>query len=106
MILVSCLVLFAFGIMLLRHPVELAYLALAWFPLLTFLIAVAHESVTGIHQFNHQMLHVAYDSSYTLLLLGICLVLRGVIRRREIKAVLAATILAGIPLGHIYLTAP
>ena len=45
LLLVSCLVLFAFLILLLRHAVEIAYILLAWFPAITFLIAIAHEFV-------------------------------------------------------------
>lgn len=106
LLLISCLVLFAFLILVQRHAAEIAYLLLAWFPGVTFLIAITHEFVRGIKQFNHQLLHVAYDSSYALLLLGICIVLRGVIKRKRISVVLAATFLAGIPLGHIVIAQP
>ena len=103
---VTCLVVFAFGVLVLRHPVETAYALLAWFPACTFLIAIAHELVRGIHQFNHQLLHVAYDSSYALSLLGLCLLLRAVIKRNRRILVLAATLLAAIPLGYIFITQP
>lgn len=73
LVLVTCLIALAFGVLVLRHPLEVAYVLLAWFPALTFLIAIAHEFVRGIQQFNHQLLHVAYDSSYALSLLGISL---------------------------------
>ena len=106
LLLISCSVAFAFGVLVLRHPSEIAYLLLAWFPAATFLIAFAHEVVRGIHQFNHQLLHVSYDSSYALLLLGICLILRGVIKRKRVYAVLAATFIAGMPLGFIFITQP
>ena len=53
----------------------------------------------GIQQFNHQLLHVAYDSSYALSLLGICLILRAVIKRKRMITVFVATPLAGIPLA-------
>ena len=103
---VTCFVVFAFGVLLLRHRVEVAYTLLAWFPALVFLIALVHELVRGIHQFNHQLLHVAYDSSYALSLLGICLVLRAVIKRNRRILVLAATLLAAIPLAYIFITQP
>ena len=96
----------AFGVLLLRHQLEIAYVLLAWFPGVTFLIAVAHEFVRGIQQFNHQLLHVAYDSSYALSLLGICLILRAILRRKGVISVLAATSIAGIPLAHIFITQP
>ena len=103
---VTCLVVFAFGVLLLRHDVEVAYTLLAWFPVFIFLIAIAHELVRGIHQFNHQLLHVAYDSSYALSLLGICLILRAVIKRKRMVLVLVATLMAAIPLGYIFTTQP
>ena len=101
---VTCFVVVAFGVLVLRHRVEVAYTLLAWFPAFLFLIAIAHELVRGIHQFNHQLLHVAYDSSYALSLLGICLILRAVIKRNRRILVLAATVLAAIPLTHIFIT--
>ena len=52
------------------------------------------------------MLHVAYDSSYALSLLGICLILRAVLKRNRRMLVLAATLIAAIPLGHIFITQP
>src|SRR5690349_6335879 len=103
---VTCLVLLAFGVLVLRYPVERAYVLVAGFPVCTFLIAIAHESVRGIQQFNHQLLHVAYDSSYVLSLLGICLILRAVINRKRKIFVLAATLVAAIPLGYIFTTQP
>jgi hypothetical protein len=103
---VTCLVVFGFGVLVLRHRVEIAYALLAWFPAFVFLIAFAHELVRGIHQFNHQLLHVAYDSSYALSLLGICLILRAVIKRNRRTLLLAATLIAAIPLGYILITQP
>jgi hypothetical protein len=103
---VTCLVVVAFGVLVLRHRAEVAYTLLAWFPAFIFLIAIAHEFARGIHQFNHQLLHVAYDSSYALSLLGICLLLRAVIKRNRRILVLAATLIAAIPLVHIFITPP
>jgi len=103
---VTCLVVFAFGVLVLRHPVEIAYALLAWFPACTFLIAIAHEFARGIHQFNHQLLHVAYDSSYALSLLGLCLLLRAAIKRKRLILMVAATLIAAIPLSHIFTTQP
>ena len=103
---VTCFVVFAFGVLVLRHRVEVAYTLLAWFPALVFLIAFAHEFVRGIHQFDHQLMHVAYDSSYALSLLGICLILRAVIKRNQRILVLAATLLAAIPLAYIFFMQP
>jgi hypothetical protein len=79
---------------------------MAGFPVCAFLIAVGHEFARGIQQFNHQLLHVAYDSSYVLSLLGICLILRAVIKRKRKILVLAAILVAAIPLGYILATQP
>jgi hypothetical protein len=103
---VTCLVLLAFGVLVLRYRVEVAYILLAGVPACTFLIAIAHEFVRGIQQLNHQLLHVAYDSSYALSLLGICLILRAVIKRTRMIHVLAATLIAAIPIGYIFTTQP
>src|SRR5215213_821135 len=106
LVLITCFVVFAFGVLVLRHSLEIAYTLLAWYPAFTFLIAIAHEFVRGIQQFNHQLLHVAYDSSYALSLLGICLILRAVIKRKRIVLILAATLIAAIPLVHVFTTQP
>src|SRR5262245_14914479 len=102
LVLITCLLAVAFGVLLRRNVVEMAYALLAWFPAVTFLIAIAHEFVRGIQQFNHQLLHVAYDSSYVLSLLGICLILSAVIKRKRIILICAATLIAAIPLGYIF----
>jgi len=99
---VTCLVAIAFFVLVRRYAAEIAYALLAWFPTVTFLIAIAHEFVRGIQQFNHQLLHVAYDSSYALSLLGICLILRAVRKHKRMIVVLAATLIAGIPLAFIF----
>ena len=103
---VTCLVLLTFGVLVLWYRVEVAYILLAGFPTLTFIVAITHEFVHGIQQFNHQLLHVAYDSSYALLLLGICLALRAVIKRKRMIHVLAATLVAAIPLAYIFTMQP
>ena len=96
----------AFGVLTRRYPVEKAYWLLVSFPTIVFLVGMADESLRGIQQLNHQLLHVAYDSSYTLLLLGIILLLRAVLRRKLIILVAAGTVIAGIPLAHIFITQP
>lgn len=103
---VTSLIALAFGVLILRHRAEVAYSLLAGFPIVTFLIAIVHEFARGIHPFNHQMLHVAYDSSYALSLLGICLILRAVIKRKRMILVFSATLIAAIPLSYIFITQP
>lgn len=103
---VTCLVLLAFAVLVRQHCVQRAFILLAGFPTLTFIVAITHESFRGIQQFNHQLLHVAYDSSYALSLLGICLVLRAVLQHKRMIHVLAATLIAAIPLGYIFTTQP
>jgi len=106
LVLVCCLIVVAFGVLSRRYPVEKAYWLLVAFPTLIFLVAMADESWRGIQQVNHQLLHVAYDGSYALLLLGIILLLRAILKRRLIILVAAGTFIAGIPLGHIFITQP
>jgi hypothetical protein len=103
---VVCFLVIAFGILLRRYRVEVVYSLLASIPIIIFLIAIAHESVRGIQQINHQLLHVAYDSSYALSLLGLSVILRGVIKRKSIIRIAAATCLAGIPLGYLWIAQP
>ncbi len=86
------------------YPFETAYWLLAAFPTLIFIAGIADESFRGIRQLNHQLLHVAYDGSYLLLLLGIILLLRGVLKRQVRILTVAATCIAGIPLAHILIT--
>ena len=95
-----------FAVLARRYPVEKAYGLLVAFPTLVFLIALAHESLRGIQQLNHQLLHVAYDSSYMLLLLGLILLVRAVLKRKLVILVAAGTCISGIPLGHILITQP
>ena len=106
LVLVCCLIVVAFGVLSRRYPVEKAYWLLVALPTIIFLVAMADESWRGIQQLNHQLLHVAYDSSYALLLLGIILLLRAILKRRLIVLVAAGTLIAGIPLGHIFITQP
>jgi len=73
-------------------------------PLLIFVVGMVDEYFRGIQQFNHQVLHLAYDSSYALLLVGIVLVLRAILKRRLITLIVVGTFIAGIPLGHIFIT--
>lgn len=98
------LIAITFGVLTRWYSVEKAYWLLVTLPTLTFLLALTDEALRGIQQLNHQLLHVAYDSSYALLLLGILLLLRAVLRRKLIVLVAAATVIAGIPLGHILIT--
>jgi len=103
---ITCLVLLAFGVLVLRYRVEVAYTLLGGFPTLAFIVAHCSRVSPRDQQFNHQLLHVAYDSSYALSLLGICLILRAVIKRKRLIHVLPATLIAAVPLGYIFTTQP
>lgn len=103
---VLVLIAVAFWLLARRYPVEKAYWSLVSFPTLVFLVATLDEFLRGIQQLNHQLLHVAYDSSYALLLLGLILLLRAVLRRNPIILVAAGTLIAAIPLGHLFITQP
>ncbi|HXQ38869.1 MAG TPA: hypothetical protein VN843_33005 [Anaerolineales bacterium] len=99
-----CLIVITLGMLTRRYPVEAAFSLLVPFPTLLFFAGLVDEYFRNIQQFNHQLLHVAYDSSYALLLVGIVLVLRAVLKRTRRILVVAGTCMAGIPLGHLYLT--
>jgi hypothetical protein len=103
---VLILIAVAFGLLARRYPVERAYCSLVLLPTLIFLVAIFDETLRGIQQLNHQLLHVAYDSSYALLLLGLVLLLRAVLSRTPKILVAAGTLIAAIPLGYIFITRP
>ena len=106
LLLVCGLLVLAFGVLISRYPMRVVYPILALIPISTFLIASTHEYFRGIQQFNHQLLHVAYDSSYALSLLGLLVILRGIIKRKPIALIAAATCLAGVPLSVLWITQP
>ena len=106
LVLVCCLIVVAFGVLSRRYSVEKAYWLLVSFPTLIFLVAMVDESLRGIQQLNHQLLHVAYDGSYALSLIGLILLIRAVLKRKLIIPVTAGTLIAGIPLAHIFITQP
>jgi len=100
----TCLmILITFGALTRRYSVEPAYCLLASLPTLIFLIGMGDEYFRGIHQFNHQLLHLAYDSSYALLLLGIILLLRAILKQKQRILVAAGICVAGIPIGYLLL---
>jgi hypothetical protein len=104
LLIICCLIVITFGVLSRRYPVEVAYWLLASFPTIIFLVGMADEFFRGIRQINHQLLHLAYYSSYALLLLGILLILRAILKRKLIIHVAAGTCVAGIPLGYIFIT--
>ena len=99
-----CLIAITLGMLTRQYRVETVYSLLVPIPTLLFFVGMIDEYFRNIQQFNHQLLHVAYDSSYALLLVGIILVLRSVLKRTRRILVVAGTCIAGIPLGHLYLT--
>ena len=104
LLLTGCVVVITFGVLIRRYPIEATFRLLAALPTLIFLVGITDEYFRGIRQINHQLLHLAYDSSYALLLLGIILVLRAILKRKLIFLVLTGTFIAGIPLGYIFIT--
>jgi len=98
----SLVVLISFVVLTRRYTVETAYWLLASLPTDIFLIGMVDEYVRGIQQINHRLLHFAYDSSYALLLLGIMLVLRAVLKRKSRMLVAAGTCVAGIPIACLF----
>ena len=106
LLLTGCLIVITFAVLTRRYAVEKAYWLLVPVPTLVFLVGMTDEYFRGIQQINHQVLHVAYDSSYALLLIGIILVLRAILKRKLIPLIVAGTCIAGIPLGYIFVTQP
>jgi len=104
LLLTCCLIVITFGVLIRWYRIERLYWLLAPFPTLIFLVGIVDEYFRGIQKFNHQVLHVAYDSSYLLLLVGIIFVLRSVLKRKLTILLVAGTCVAGIPLGYIFLT--
>ena len=104
LLLTCCLIIITFGVLIRRYHIEAVYWVLSPFPTLIFLVGMVDEYFRGIQKFNHQVLHVAYDSSYVLLLVGIIIVLRAVLKRKLTILLVAVTGIAGIPLGYIWIT--
>ena len=102
--LTGCLVAITIGTLIRRYPIERVYWLLAPFPTLVFLVGIVDEYFRGIQKFNHQTLHLAYDSSYLLLLVGIILVLRAILKRKLRVLLLIGTCIAGLPLSYIFIT--
>ena len=103
LLLTCCVIAITFAVLTRQYRVEAVYWLLASFPTLIFLVGMVDEYFRGIRQFNHQVLHVAYDSSYALLLIGIILVLRAILRRKLITQIVAGTCIAGLPLGYVFI---
>ena len=104
LLLTFCLVAIVFAALTRRNPIETAYWLLAGFPMLMFIVGMFDEYCRGIQQFNHQVLHLSYDGSYLLLLVGIILVVRAVRKRKVRIGIVAGTCFAGIPLAYIFIT--
>lgn len=104
LLLTGCLIVITIGVLILRYPIERIYSLTAPFPTLIFLVGIVDEYFRGIQKFNHQTLHLAYDSSYLLLLVGIILVLRAILKRKLRVLLLIGTCIAGIPLSYIFIT--
>ena len=106
LLLTCCLIVITFGLLVRRYSVETTFWLLALLPVPIFLFGMIDEYFRGIQQINHRLLHVAYDSSYALSLLGIILILRSILKRKLTIWVLIATCIAGIPLSYIFITQP
>ena len=104
LLLTCCLIVITFGLLIRWYRVEVVYRLLAPFPTFIFLVGMVDEYFRGIQQFNHQVLHLAYDSSYVLLLVGIIFVLLAILKRKLTILIVAGTCIAGIPLGYIFIT--
>lgn len=104
LLLTGCLIAVTGGMLIRRYPIERVYWLLVPVPTLIFLVCIVDEYFRGIQQFNHQVLHLAYDSSYLLLLVGLFLVLRAILKRKLRVLLVAGTCIAAIPLSYIFIT--
>jgi hypothetical protein len=104
LLLTGCLIVITFGVLVRRYRVEAVYCLIVPFPTLIFLMGMVHEHFRGIQKFNHQVLHLAYDSSYVLLLVGLIIILRAILKRKLTILIVAGTCIAGIPIGYIFIT--
>jgi hypothetical protein len=78
--------------------IELAYRILAWVPVLLSVLAIGYEMRWGFHRFAEVAWHLSYDISYFLVLVGLLLILKAVIKRHVTKSFLISLFLASIPL--------
>lgn len=99
---IVCLIILTFCLLAKRYSFEIGYLSLCGLPIAAFGLA----RVIGFRQFEHRLLHIAYDSSYILVMIGLALILQAVIRKRRVLFLLIATCFAGIPLTHILIMQP
>ena len=89
------------GYLTMRYSVEVGHIILSLFPSVTYLIGFVHESIVGSAQFNHRVLHIAYDSSYILLLIGLIILLRSMVRGNFCIYIPLTTLLAAFPLTQL-----
>src|SRR5262245_39521727 len=98
---VFCLLALTFGLLARRYSLEIGYLSLSCLPPAFFLITPFLNTRTNFDQITHRVLHIAYDSSYILVLFGLLLVLQATFRKQRKRFFLITTFLAGLPLAHI-----
>jgi hypothetical protein len=83
------------------YGLERGYLLSSCIPLMLWLIGVAYQYFIGFTRLADVVFHLAYDMSYFLVLAGLVLLLRAVIRRQGRLIAIGATCLASIPLIEV-----
>jgi hypothetical protein len=80
-----------------RNGIERGYLVLSPVPLALLLIAKLHELAFGFSRFAEVIYHFAYDTSYILMMVGIVLLLRAIIKKGPEKALVLGAGISAIP---------
>lgn len=95
------LLMFVLVYLALRYSVDAAFILTSPFPSAAYLIGCVHEIIVGSGPFNHRVLHIAYDSSYILVLFGLIILLRSIVRGNFTMYFVFATALASFPLARL-----
>lgn len=84
-----------------RNGLDYGFLAVSIVPGVLLLIALISEEAVGFGRFGEVTYHFAYDLSYVLLLVGLCLVLSTIIRGRWKTRILVGTFLSAVPIVQL-----
>ncbi len=95
------LMIFALVYLAFRYSIDAAFIFTSPFPSAAYLIAYLHEIMVGLGPFNERVLHIAYDSSYILVLVGLLIALRALLTGGNFIYIAIATGLAAFPLSFL-----
>jgi hypothetical protein len=81
-----------------RHGAAVGYLTLSWTPTALLLLAVLHEKAVGFTRFSEVTYHIAYDTSYLLVIAGLVILLHTVIGHRPKILVMLGSCFSALPI--------